>query len=185
LADATKPAAMTIATSAALGPVLAFIRGGIIPGITEAEVGVGFMPGPNDGQGALVGGASLYIVDGKGAEKSAAAWDYMTFLESAASQSQWAAATGYIPVRDDALQLDPIKSLYVNDPRFKVAYDQLISSMPGPTSQGPVIGPLKQVRRVTAAAVADVLSGGDPQTALSKAAQAANDLIANYITQNS
>ncbi len=184
LADASKPAAMTIATSAALGPVLNILGGGLIPGITRDQVGVGFMPGPNNGEGALVGGASLYIVDGKGAEKAAAVWDYMTFLESAASQSQWAAATGYIPVRNDAVQLDPIKSLYVSDPRFKVAYDQLISSRPGPTSQGPVIGPHKAVRRVTATAVAEALSGGDVSAALTKAAQAANDLIANYNTQN-
>ncbi|CAB4882265.1 unannotated protein [freshwater metagenome] len=184
LADPTKPASMTIATSAALGPVLSILGGGVIPGITNADVGVGFMPGPRNGQGALVGGASLYIVDGKGGEKAAAAWDYITFLESAASQSQWASATGYIPVRQDALELDPIKSLYVTDPRFKVAYDQLISSAPGPTSQGPVIGPLKQVRRATASAVAEVLTGGDVQTALTKAAQAANDLIANYNAQN-
>jgi sn-glycerol 3-phosphate transport system substrate-binding protein len=142
------------------------------------------MPGPNDGKGALVGGASLYIVDGKGGAKAAASWDYMAFLESASSQSQWAAATGYIPVRNDALTLDPIKSLYVTDPRFKVAYDQLTSSLPGPTSQGPVIGPHKAVRRVTALAVAEVLSGGDVQTALTKAAQAANDLISNYNAQN-
>jgi sn-glycerol 3-phosphate transport system substrate-binding protein len=184
LADATKPAAMTIGTSAALGPVLAIVRGGIIPGVLESEVGVGPMPGPNDGKGALVGGASLYIVDGKGGAKAAASWDYMAFLESASSQSQWAAATGYIPVRNDALTLDPIKSLYVTDPRFKVAYDQLTSSLPGPTSQGPVIGPHKAVRRVTALAVAEVLSGGDVQTALTKAAQAANDLISNYNAQN-
>ena len=184
LADATKPASMTIATSAALGPVLSILGGGVIPGITNPDVGVGPMPGPNNGAGALVGGASLYIVDGKGADKAAAAWDYMTFLENAANQSAWAAATGYIPVRQDSLDLDPIKSLYISDPRFKVAYDQLVSSKSGPTSQGPVIGPLKQVRRATAAAVADVLSGGDPQTALSKAAQNANDLITNYNVQN-
>ena len=52
------------------------------------------------------------------------------------------------------------------------------------TSLGPVIGPLLQVRKVTAAAVADVLTGGDPQNALSAAAQAANDLIANYSLAN-
>jgi sn-glycerol 3-phosphate transport system substrate-binding protein len=184
LADASKPASMTIATSAALGPVLNVLGGGLIPGVTRADVGVGVMPGPNNGDGALVGGASLYIVDGKGGEKAAAAWDYITFLESAATQSEWAAATGYIPVRTDALDIEPIKSLYVSDPRFKVAYDQLISSLPGPTSQGPVIGPLKQVRRVTATAVADILSGGDVQAALTKAAQGANDLITNYNAQN-
>ena len=184
LADAKEPAAMTIATSASLGPILAFVRGGIIPGITEDQVGVGFMPGPGGGPGALVGGASLYVVAGKGDAKAAAAWDYIKFLESAQAQSDWAAATGYIPVRQDALSLDPIKSLYVSDPRFKVAYDQLLGSKDGPTSKGPVIGPLLQVRKVTAAAVATVLTGGDPQTALSAAARQADDLISNYLLQN-
>ena len=37
---------------------------------------------------------------------------------------------------------------------------------------------------MTALAVAEVLSGGDVQTALTKAAQAANDLITNYNAQN-
>ena len=57
LADASKPASMTIATSAALGPVLNVLGGGLIPGITRDDVGVGVMPGPNNGAGALVGGA--------------------------------------------------------------------------------------------------------------------------------
>ncbi len=183
LADKDAPAAMTIATSASLGPVLAFVKGGIIPGITADQVGVSYMPGPGGGLGGLVGGASLYIVN-KGDAKAAAAWDYMKFLDSAQSQSTWAAATGYVPVRTDALDLDPIKTVYVSDPRFKVPYDQLLGSKDAPTSEGPVIGPLLQVRKVTAAAVATVLQGGDPQAALTSAAQQADDLISNYAAQN-
>jgi len=184
LADATTPAAMTISTSASLGIVLSVLGGGLIPGITQDDVGVGYMPGPNGGLGALVGGNSLYIVDGKGAEKAAAAWDYITFLETAQQQSEFAAATGYIPVRQDALELDPIKSVYTSDPRFRVGYDQLIGSADAPTSNGPVLGPLQQVRRVTAQAVAAVLTGTDPQAALDAGAQQADDLIANYALQN-
>jgi sn-glycerol 3-phosphate transport system substrate-binding protein len=143
------------------------------------------MPGPKGGLGALVGGNALYIVDHGNDEKAAAAWDYISFLDSAQSQSTFAAESGYIPLRQDALDLDPIKTKYQTDPRFKVAYDQLLGSADAPTSLGPVIGPLEQVRLVTAAAVAEVLTGGDPQTALTKAAQAANDLIANYNLANS
>jgi len=179
LADASAPAAMAISTSASLGPVFSALNGGLIAGLTAADVGVGMMPGPKGGLGGLVGGNSLDIVN-KSPEKAAAVWDFMTFLESAQTQSDFAAESGYIPVRKDALDLDPIKSKYVDDPRYKVAYDQLSGSADSPTSLGPVIGPLLQVRKVTAAAVADVLTGGDPQTALSQAAQAADDLIANY-----
>ena len=154
LADPVAPAAMTISTSAGLGPVLNILDSGLIAGVTRTDLGIGFMPGPNGGVGALVGGASLYVVADKGDAKAAAAWDYIAFLMSAQSQSEWAAATGYIPVNKGALDLDPIKSLYVTDPRFKVAYDQLLGTVDAPTARGPVLGPLKQVRRVTAAAVA-------------------------------
>jgi sn-glycerol 3-phosphate transport system substrate-binding protein len=184
LADATAPAAMTIATSAAIGPVFAALGGGLIPGVTQADVGVGFMPGPNGGLGGLVGGNSLYIVDHGDAAKAAATWDFLTYLDSPAVQSEIAAVTGYIPVRSKALDVDPIKTTYTTDPRFKIAYDQLLGSADAPTSLGPVIGPLEQVRKVTAAAVATVLTGGDPQAALSAAAQQADDLIANYALTN-
>ena len=183
LANADAPAAMAVSTSAALGTVLSVLGSGLIPGITGDDVGVGPMPGPDNANGALVGGNSLYIVD-KDPAKVAASWDFMAYLESAEFQSEFAAASGYVPVRSDALDLEPIKSVYVNDPRFKVAYDQLLSAADAPTSSGPVIGPLFQVRVVTAAAVADVLTGGDPQSALTNAAQQANDLIANYNLAN-
>ncbi|MCU1392513.1 MAG: hypothetical protein JWM34_941, partial [Ilumatobacteraceae bacterium] len=183
LADATAPAAMTISTSASLGPVFSALGSGLIPGVTSDDVGVGFMPGPKGGLGGLVGGNSLYIVN-KSPEKVAATWDFITYLDSAATQSEFAAESGYIPVRQDALTLDPIKTKYATDPRYKVAYDQLIGSADAPTSVGPVIGPLLQVRKVAAAAVASVLTGGDPQAALDTASQQADDLIANYNLTN-
>ena len=183
LANENAPAAMAISTSAALGTVLSVLGSGLIPGITGDDVGVGPMPGPDNASGALVGGNSLYIVD-KDPLKVAATWEFMEYLESAEFQSEFAAASGYVPVRSDALEIEPIKSVYVNDPRFKVAYDELLSAVDAPTSAGPVIGPLLQVRLVTAAAVAQILTGSDPQSSLSNAAQQANDLIANYNLAN-
>ena len=125
LADPARPAAMAIATSAAIGTVKNVLDGGLIPGITSEQLGVGPMPGPGEVPSAIVGGASLYVVAEKGDDHAAAAWDYIQYLTSAQSQSTWAAATGYVPVRDDALDLDPIKTTYATDPRFKVAYDQI------------------------------------------------------------
>ena len=96
----------------------------------------------------MVGGGSLYIVDDKGDEKAAAAWDYIQFLVSAQSQSTWAAATGYVPIREDALELEPLATTYRSDPRFKVAYDQLLSGVDDLAAVGPVLGPLHEVRSV-------------------------------------
>lgn len=185
LADEQQPAAMTIATSASLGPVLATLGSGQFPQITGDDVGVGPMPGPNGAPGALIGGASLWIVNHDDPVKAAAVWDFITFLVSAESQSQWAAATGYIPVRDDAADVEPYASTLAADPRFGVALAQLEASPEGLTSAGPVVGPLREIRSVLAVAVAAILDGADVKASLDDAAQQANNLIADYNARNS
>jgi sn-glycerol 3-phosphate transport system substrate-binding protein len=180
LANKTDPAAMAIASSAGIGPVKAALDGGLIPGVTSADLGVGAMPGPSDTPSANVGGASLYIMDQKGDPATAASWDYIKFLTSAQSQSTWAAATGYVPVREDALALDPLKTTYDTDPRFKVPYDQLVAGVEDAASVGPVLGPLPQIRSLTAAATAAIMGGADVQAQLTAAAQQADALITQY-----
>jgi sn-glycerol 3-phosphate transport system substrate-binding protein len=180
LANKTEPSAMAIASSAGIGPAKAALDGGLIPGITSADLGVGPMPGPSPTPSANVGGASLYIVDQKGDPFTAAAWDFIKFLTSAQSQSTWAAATGYSPVRADALDLDPLKTTYDTDPRFKVPYEQLTAGGNDVESVGPVVGPLPQIRSLTAAATAAIMGGADVQSSLTSAAQQANALIAQY-----
>jgi sn-glycerol 3-phosphate transport system substrate-binding protein len=180
MADPAKPAAMTIASSAGLGTVINVLGGGLIPGFGTADLGVGPMPGPGDVASAIVGGASLYVVADKGDAKAAAAWDFIKYVTAAQQQSTWASATGYVPVRQDALELDPLRSKYLTDPRFKVPYDQLVAGEDSLYSVGPVLGPLPQVRSVTAGAVAAIFGGADVQSSLTAAAQQADALIAQY-----
>jgi ABC-type glycerol-3-phosphate transport system substrate-binding protein len=142
------------------------------------------MPGPGPTPTALVGGNALYIVKDKGDDKAAAAWDYITYAVSAEAQSQYATDTGYVPVRADALEVEPALTKFTTDPRFRVAYDQLIGSPDDPALQGPILGPQREVRSVTARAVAEIFNGGDVQTALSAAAAQANLLIADYAARN-
>jgi len=184
LADTAEPAAMTIATSASIGPVIAVLGGGQFPQITNADVGVAAMPGPDGKPGALIGGASLWIVDSGDDARTAAAWDFTNYLVQAQQQSEWSSVTGYVPVRTDALTLDPLKTTLATDSRFKVPYDQLLSSPDAPTSVGPVVGPLREVRTVTAQAVAAIFGGADVATSLAAAAQQADALIADYNSRN-
>jgi sn-glycerol 3-phosphate transport system substrate-binding protein len=184
LADPAAPAAMTIATSAALSTVLVALTGGLIPGFTPDQVGVGAMPGPGETGSATVGGASLYIVADKGDAQAAAAWDYIQFLLTAPSQSKWAAGTGYVPITEGALDLDPIKGLYETDPRYKVAYDQLVAGTDDLTSLGPILGPQREVRTVTASAVAAIFNGADVASSLTGAAAQSTALIADYNARN-
>jgi len=184
LADPDKPAAMTIATSAALGTVLSVVGAGTIEGVTVDDIGVGPMPGPNGAPGAIVGGASLWMVNHDDPVKTAATWDFISFLVSAQSQSTWAAATGYVPVRASALELDPIKTTYANDPRFKVAYDQLQEVADTSASVGAILGPQREIRNLTAIAIAKIFGGEDVAAALKEAADQANTLLDTYNSSN-
>ena len=184
LIDPAADGAMTIGTSAALGGVLAAIDGGLAPGLTAADVGVGPMPGPSPDPSVNLGGASLWIVDGKGDEKTAAAWDYITYLITAEAQSQWASQTGYVPVRSDALDIEPLLTTYADDPRFRVAYDQMLGSPEGVSSLAPVLGPQREVRTATANATAAIFNGADVASTLADAAAQSNALIASYNQRN-
>jgi sn-glycerol 3-phosphate transport system substrate-binding protein len=184
LIDPAADGAMTIGTSAALGGVLAAIDTGLAPGLTAADVGVGPMPGPSPDPAVNLGGASLWIVDGKGDEKTAAAWDYITYLITAEAQSQWASQTGYVPIRTDALDIEPLLTTYADDPRFRVAYDQMLGTPDGVSSLAPVLGPQREVRVATANATAAIFNGADVASTLADAAAQADALIASYNQRN-
>jgi len=184
MADKQEPAAMTLGTSAALGTVLEVLAGGLIPDITGDDIGVGPLPGPAPEPSALVGGAALYVVDGHSPEQAAAVWDFIEFLVSPGSQSQWATDTGYVPVRTDALDVEPVASVYRDDPRFRVAYDQLVKTVDDPARLGPVLGAQTEVRAVTADAVASIFRGEDVASSLAEAAERASALIVDYNNRN-
>jgi len=185
MADAAQPAAMTIATSASLGPVLTVLGDGTYPHISASDVGVGPMPGPDGAPGALIGGAALWMMNHDDPVRAAATWDYVAYLVGAQQQSEWAVATGYVPVRTDARDLEPLAGTLAADPRFAVAYDQLLSAPDAPTSAGPVVGPLREIRTVLASTVAAILAGAGRATALDEAAAQSNELIADYNSRNS
>lgn len=180
MADMTSQGAMTMATSAGLGAVLAFVAGGIIPGLSTDDIGVGPMPSPSGAPGVLVGGAALWLTADKGDARTAAAWDFITFLMTAQTQSTWAVGTGYVPVNSGAVDLDPLATVYRDDPRFKVAYDQVAQTPDEPTFIGPVLGPQREVRVAAAGALGQALQGADPQAALTDAAALANSLLTDY-----
>jgi sn-glycerol 3-phosphate transport system substrate-binding protein len=184
MADPQQPAAMTIATSGGLGGVLDFVEGGSIAGITSDDIGVGAMPGPGDEPGAIVGGAALYIVRDKADAEVAAAWDYVKFLTDAESQSAWADGSGFAPVRDDATEIEPLASRYADDPRYRVAYDQVNVAADDFSAVGPVLGPFRQIRGATAQMMADIYEGADVEDALTAAADQANLLIIDYGNRN-
>jgi sn-glycerol 3-phosphate transport system substrate-binding protein len=171
--------AMTIDSSAALGTIYDVLGSGQY---ADVEIGVGPLPGrtaEGDG-GVAVGGAALFISATEPANQ-AAAWDFMSFLTAPASQSKWAAATGYIPARTSAVELPEVQQRWAEVPGFKVAYDQLVDGADTPATAGAVIGDYQGVRgAVEEAQDRMFIEGGDPAAALTDAADAATTAIESY-----
>jgi sn-glycerol 3-phosphate transport system substrate-binding protein len=178
LADAEEPAAMTIFSSAGVASVIQVLGGGLIPGFGPDDLGVSRLPSPG---GVTIGGASLWIVADQPDESIAATWDFIQYLVSAETQSTWASGTGYVPINEGSPTIAPLSDTYVNDPRFRPAYDQLVTGETNEATAGPVLGPAAEIRVVVARALQNVLSNGaEPQEALTAAAAEANALLEDY-----
>ena len=164
---------MTIATSAALGTVITVLDGGLIPGITSdrarrrADAGTGRAP-----RRRMVGGASLYIVADKGDAQAAAAWDFITFLierPDAVDVGRGDRATCRSARTPSSSSRSGRRT-----PPIPASRSPTTSSLAGAddlAAVGPVLGPLREVRSVTAGAVAAIFGGADVASLARAAAQ--------------
>jgi sn-glycerol 3-phosphate transport system substrate-binding protein len=174
----SKAVAMTIDSSATLGTITQVLSAGEGGGV---ELGVSAMPGPPGKGGVLVGGGALYIVNRSSPAKQAAAWQYLKFLTSPQTQADFAAGTGYVPIRKSSIELPAIQQLWSTTPGYKVAYDQLTSGVNSIGTQGPVIGAYQAVRdAVKAGEQAMFTQGTSPADALKAAANASNTAMQDY-----
>lgn len=101
---------------------------GSLNGILEAadfEVGAAFLPEGVAGAGVPTGGTGLAIPADRPAENQLAAAMFLEFLTNTENTATFSQATGYVPVRTSATELDSMKALYQQVPQYKVAIDQL------------------------------------------------------------
>jgi sn-glycerol 3-phosphate transport system substrate-binding protein len=174
----SKQVGMTIDTSATLGTITQIFAAGEAG---DVELGVAPMPGPPGDGGVLVGGGALYIVKRSAPEKQAAVWEYLKFLTTPESQAEWGAGTGYVPIRESAVDLPAIQNLWRETPGYKVAYDQLLSGVDDIATQGPVIGAYQAVRDAVLAGEQQMFTQGtSPAAALNSAANQSNSAMQEY-----
>ena len=173
-----KQVGMTIDSSATLGTISQVLASGQSGGV---ELGVAPMPGPPGKGGVLVGGGALYIIKRSAPEKQAAAWKYLKFLDDPQTQADFAAGTGYVPIRKSSVTLPAIKDQWAKVPGYKVAYDQLISGANDIATEGPVIGAYQGVRDSVLAGEQEMFTQGKaPAAALKSAASQADSQMQEY-----
>ncbi len=171
---------MSIDTTAVLGTVEAVLATGQYPNV---KLGVAPFPVFRTGRrgGIEVGGSALYISRHGPPIDRAAAWSYISYLDSTASQAAWAKGTGYIPIRRSSARTATVKALWAANPGYKVAYEQLLDGANTYATAGVALGPYTQVRAAELAAEESMFqSGVMPAAALAHATSQIDQIIAQY-----
>jgi sn-glycerol 3-phosphate transport system substrate-binding protein len=131
--------------------------------------------------GTIIGGNSLWILAGKPREEEHAAYEFVKFMASRATQRTWHTGTGYFPIRSDVIAELEAEGFYRDNPAARTAIDQLRASPDVPATHGALLGIFPEARVHIESAIELVLAGQlDPAAALAKAKAQTDAALARY-----
>ncbi len=134
-------------------------------------------------QNSLVGGASLWIMQGKSKEEYEAAAAYLEFLAKPEEALWFSTVTGYIPVRNSGFEYLSKNGFY-EDKKYagrELAIKSLTATPPSPLSRGIRLGNFTQIRAEIRAELEAAFTGKkDMQTALNDAADRSNQILRRF-----
>lgn len=138
----------------------------------DFEIGAGYLPVPNeaDRQGVVIGGASLWMMDGIANETKQGAWEFMKYAASKEAQAKWHVETGYFAINPEAYDEPIVQEMWNEYPQLKVTVDQLSETKPSPATQGALISTFPQSRQSVVNAMESLYQGVSVQDALKRAA---------------
>jgi sn-glycerol 3-phosphate transport system substrate-binding protein len=93
------------------------------------QVGTAFLPQGPSGFGCCTGGSGMGITAASPKEKQQAAMKFLAFA-TGTDTVFWSQNTGYMPVRQAALQSQEMQAFYQQHPNFKTTVDQLPKTRP-------------------------------------------------------
>ncbi len=131
--------------------------------------------------GNLIGGASLWLVDGLSTEVEDGALGFLLSINSTENAAAWHQLTGYIAVTTSANELLTEQGWFEENPNFSVAADQLAQSTITTATSGAIIGAFPSIRSVVTQAVDTALLTDEPVADVLAAAQEdANTVLEEY-----
>ena len=142
-----------------------------------------FMPANEnvDYVGNLIGGATIWMLDGMDEKTQDGALAFMNFFSNPENAAAWHQLTGYVPITQDAVDLLNSEGWYEAEPNAKVASDQLAAAADTPASLGALIGNFVAIRDIITAAIEDILVNDlDVATRLAQANEDANKSLTEY-----
>jgi sn-glycerol 3-phosphate transport system substrate-binding protein len=163
----------------------ATLRGMMDTAVGKFELGTAFLPRPNEEAfekaGTIIGGASVWILNGRPEEEQQCAWEFVKFVSAPPQQAYWHTMSGYYPIRKAAYDEPLDVEWRAKYPAFQTAIDQLHIAPNNRFTQGGLIGVFPTARQTIEGAIEEILAGkATPQEALDKAAASVTAAIEEY-----
>ena len=153
------------------------------------KFGIAMMPYSPDvapkPQNSIIGGATLWVLQGKPKAEYVGVAKFLTYLASAPVQAKWHQETGYVPITLAAAKLTEDQGFYKKFPGRDIAVKELSLNPPTDNSKGLRIGNFPQIRDVVDEELEAVWSGKkDAKTALDEAVKRGNELLRKFEAAN-
>lgn len=153
---------------------------------TSFKWGVSMIPVLDEAKrkNTLVGGASLWVMQGKSKEEYEAAAAFLKYVTAPETGQKFIVNnTGYIPVRADGLDLLNKEKFYENPENAgrEVAIQSLTASNGTPVTRGIRLGNYTSIRKALRSELEAAFAGQkDMQVAIDDAVKAGNDILRRY-----
>jgi sn-glycerol 3-phosphate transport system substrate-binding protein len=158
-------------------------RAAVVANATDFEVGYGMLPHyeGTEPQNSIIGGATLWVLQGQEEEIYRGVADFFSFLSSPEVQAQWHQDTGYLPITNAAYELSQSQGYYEANPGSDVSIRQITLNEPTANSKGLRFGSYVQIRDIIDEEFQSLLAGEqDAQGALDQVVERGNALLREF-----
>ena len=136
-------------------------------------------------QNSIIGGATLWVLQGHDPEEYKGVAKFMTYLSSADVQSWWHQETGYVPITTAAYEKSKSGGFYEENPGTDIAIQQLSLNTPTPNSKGLRYGNFVQIRDIINEEMEAIWNGSkSAKQAMDDAANRGNELLRKFESAN-
>ncbi|WP_138471105.1 sn-glycerol-3-phosphate ABC transporter substrate-binding protein UgpB [Poseidonocella sp. HB161398] len=135
----------------------------------------------NAPQNTIIGGASLWVMEGHEAPEYEGVAEFLNYLSSTPVQAQWHQDTGYLPITIAAGEATRDAGFYDENPGTDVAVMQMTRNEPTANSKGIRLGSFDQIRGIIDEELEAVWAGDKTaQEALDSAKERGDQLLRRF-----
>ncbi|MCF2906178.1 sn-glycerol-3-phosphate ABC transporter substrate-binding protein UgpB [Octadecabacter sp. CECT 8868] len=158
---------------------------------SEAEFDFDVRPLPywegvgNAPQNTIIGGASLWVMEGHEDDEYTGAGEFLSFLSSSDVQASWHQNTGYLPITAEASDATRLSGFYEDNVGTEIAVLQMTANEPTANSKGLRLGSFDQIRGIIDEELEAIWAGDkSAQEAMDSAVERGNPLLRRFEQAN-